>query len=183
MAEGVLARLAAGVGPVPVESERVDVKEEAGRRDRTGMLLPSGPTNPAAAAKLADEVRCFANTPGGGAVVLGVEDGTWEPLGTALDPEWLRQRLDDLTGIAPVVEERSLRGVRLLLLLVAESPDPVEDPDRRLRWRVGDRCLEVDRSEWWRLRADRIGVDPMAAPTPLTAADVRPDAVRIVRST
>lgn len=181
LAESVLLRLASGGGPTPVETEHVDVKEEAGRRDRTGALLPSGSTNPAAAEKLAGEVRCFANTPGGGAVILGVEDGSWAPLGTALDPEWLRQRLDDLTGVAPVVEERTLRGVRVLLLLVAESPDPVEDPDRRLRWRVGDRCVEVDRSEWWRHRAARIGVDRMAAPTPQTVADVRDEAVRLLR--
>lgn len=81
-----------------------------------------------------------------------------------------------------MIEQRRLRGVRVLLLLIAESPDPVEDPDRRVRWRVGDRCVEVDRSEWWRVRADRIGVDPMAAPTHRTAADVGPEAVRLVRS-
>ena len=181
IADDVLLRLASGSGPSAVETEHVDVKEEAGRRDRTGAMLPSGPTNPAAADQLAGEVRCFANTPGGGAIILGVEDRSWAPLGTDLDPEWLRQRLDDLTGVAPVVEQRTLGGARVLLLLVAESPDPVEDPDRRLRWRVGDRCVEVDRSEWWRHRADRIGVDPMAAPTPKTVADVRGEAVRVLR--
>lgn len=182
LADSVLSRLVAGVGPTKVETERVDVKEEAGRRDRSGGLLPANATNPAAAEHLANEVRCFANTPGGGAIVLGVEDVTWSPLGTAIDAEWLRQRLDDLTGVAPMIEERELHGMRVLLLLVAESPDPVEDPDRRVRWRVGDRCVEVDRSEWWRVRADRIGVDPMAAPTPKTAVDVDPEAVRIVRA-
>lgn len=182
LVDAVLARLAAGGGPSRLESERVDVKEEAGRRDRQGGLLPAAPVNSDAAAHLAGEVRCFANTPGGGAIVLGVEDGTWAPLGTDLDEEWLRQRLDDLTGIAPLVEERALHGVRILLLLVSESPDPVEDPDRRLRWRVGDRCVEVDRSQWWLHRAERIGVDPMAAPTSMTAADVREEALRVVRT-
>ena len=177
----LLDKLAAGGAPTKVEAERIDVKEEAGRRDRTGNLLPAATTNSAAADHLAGEVRCFANTPGGGAVVVGIEDGTWAALGTRLDAEWLRQRLDDLTGVAPVVEERTIDGVRILVLLVAESPDPVEGPDRRLRWRVGDRCVEVDRSEWWQHRAERIGVDPMAAPTPQTMSDVRAEAMRAVR--
>ncbi len=180
--DAVLGRLAAGSGPTRVEAERVDVKEEAGRRDRAGGLLPASKTNQVAAEHLAGEVRCFANTPNGGAAILGIEDGTWAPLGTALDEEWLRQRLDDLTGIAPLIEVRMLHGVRLLVLLVAESPDPVEDRDRRLRWRVGDRCVEVDRAQWWRHRAERIGVDPMAAPTPKTIVDVREEALRVVRA-
>lgn len=181
LADAVLGRLEHGHGPTAIEAERLDVKEEAGRRDRTGAVLPGSRTNPAAAEHLAGEVRCFANTPGGGALVVGVEDRSWALLGTDLDPEWLRQRLDDLTGIAPVVEERLIRGTRLLVLLVAESPDPVEDPDRRLRWRVGDRCVEVDRSEWWRHRAERLGVDPMAAPTPATMASVRREGLAVAR--
>jgi len=181
VADEVLARLAAGVGPNAVEVERVDVKEEAARRDRSGGLLPASPTNQAAAEHLAGEVRCMANTPRGGAIVLGVEDGTWAPLGTDLDIEWLRQRLDDLTGIAPVIEEREVGGARVLLLLIAESPDPVEDSDHRVRWRVGDRCVEADRAEWWTHRAARIGVDPMAAPTERSTADISDAALAAVR--
>lgn len=182
LADAVLGRLDEGCGPTPLESEHVDIKEEAGRRDRTGAVLPALATNQSAAEHLAAEVRCFANTPGGGALIVGVQDRTWAPVGTALDREWLRQRLDDLTGVVPVVEERLLKGSRVLLLLVAESPDPVEGPDRRLRWRVGDHCVEVDRSEWWRHRSERIGVDPMAAPTPATMAVVREEGVRVARS-
>jgi ATP-dependent DNA helicase RecG len=181
VAEDVLNRLTTGVGPTPVEVERLDVKEEAGRRDRTRNLLPAAPTNPAAAEHLAGEVRCMANTPRGGAIILGIEDATWAPLGTALDIEWLRQRLDDLTGIAPVVEEREYLGARVLLILVAESPDPVEDMDHRVRWRVGDRCVEVDRAEWWTHRATLLGVDPMAAPTNHTVSDIPDSALSVVR--
>ena len=181
LAEALLTQLREGQVPSSPEGERIDVKEEGGRRDRTGALLPGSRTNQAAAEHLAGEVRCFANTPGGGAVLVGVENGSWALLGTDLDAEWLRQRLDDLTGIAPVVEEHRVRGARLLLLLIAESPDPVEGPDRRLRWRVGDRCVEVDRSEWWRHRAERVGVDPMAEPTPSSADAVRPEGLAVAR--
>lgn len=181
-ADIVLGHLEAGTGLARVETEKVDLKEEAGRRDRGGDLFAGASTNPAAAEHLAGEVRCFANTPGGGVIVLGVHDKTHALLGTALDVEWLRQRLDALTGIAPVVEERSIRGVRLLILLVSESSEPVEDKDQRLRWRVGDQCRTVDRAEWWTHRAHRIGVDPMAAPTTHRPQDMSVSALSVVRT-
>ena len=38
----------------------------------------------------------MANTPGGGAVIVGIaDDGT--PIGTSLDAEWLRHRIWELT--------------------------------------------------------------------------------------
>ena len=120
--ETVLTRLDAGGGSGHIETEKVDLKEEAGRRDRAGGLLTGSDKNPAAAEHLAGEVRCFANTPGGGAIILGVDDKTLSLLGTALDAEWLRQRLDALTGIAPVIEERTIRGARLLIILIAYLP-------------------------------------------------------------
>jgi ATP-dependent DNA helicase RecG len=155
-----------------IETEKVDLKEEAGRRGRDGQLLPGASTNSKAADALAGEVRCFSNTPGGGALILGVDDKTHALIGTALEVEWLRQRIDDLTGVAPVVEETLVNGSRLLILIVAESAEPVEDPDHRLRWRVGDQCRTVDRAEWWSHRAGRIGVDPMAASTNRRVTDV-----------
>jgi ATP-dependent DNA helicase RecG len=177
----VLAALTAGGQPTKVETERVDLKEEAGRRGRDGTLLPASAQNPAAAQHLAGEVRCFANTPGGGAIILGVDDKTLMPIGTQLDVEWLRQRLDDLTGVAPAIEERDIRGIRVLVLLISESPEPVEDPDQRLRWRVGDRCSTVDRAEWWNHRADRNGVDPMAAPTERPMTDITARTLAVAR--
>ena len=179
--ETVLTRLDAGGGSGHIETEKVDLKEEAGRRDRAGGLLTGSDKNPAAAEHLAGEVRCFANTPGGGAIILGVDDKTLSLLGTALDAEWLRQRLDALTGIAPVIEERTIRGARLLIILIAEGAEPVEDPDQRLRWRVGDHCMRVDRAEWWNHRAQRIGVDPMAAPTTRRQDDVSIGALAVAR--
>ncbi|MEZ0165819.1 DUF5635 domain-containing protein [Kineococcus sp. LSe6-4] len=181
-AEAVLTALARGEAPPQWESQAVDLKEEAGRRDEHGDVQPGQARNPQAEKHLAAEVRCFANTPGGGAVVLGVDDKTHDLLGTALDADFLRQRLHVLTGVAPVVEERSVRGVRVLLLLVGEADGPVEDSDHRLRWRVGDRCVTVDRAEWWTRRAARIGVDPMAAVTSRRLADVRESALTAVRA-
>jgi ATP-dependent DNA helicase RecG len=46
---------------------------------------------------------------------------------------------------------------------------------------VGDRCVEVDRAEWWTHRATLLGVDPMAAPTNHTVSDIPDSALSVVR--
>ena len=71
------------------ETSSIDFKEEAGRRNGPD-LEPGSEQNPTAAVKLADEVACMANSPGGGALILGVEDGTGVVLGTELNTDWLR---------------------------------------------------------------------------------------------
>lgn len=58
----------------------------------TGIIIEGQPPNEEAARYLAAEMDCFANTPGGGAIILGVaDDGT--RIGTRLDAEWLRHRI------------------------------------------------------------------------------------------
>lgn len=54
------------------ESSLVDLKEEAGRRDRQGTVRPGEPRNERAADQVAGEAACMANTPGGGALVLAL---------------------------------------------------------------------------------------------------------------
>lgn len=65
--------------------------------------------NPAAAVQMADEVACFANTPRGGAIILGVEDGSGQIIGTLLDRDWLRQRIYQLVGDREEVLGRACR--------------------------------------------------------------------------
>lgn len=68
------------------EHKHVDLKEEAGRRDRAGRIQPGSADNGDAAYKLAGEAACMANTPGGGALIVGVaNDGTL--VGADLDAE------------------------------------------------------------------------------------------------
>lgn len=165
------------------ERARVDFKEEAGRRNRDGSLSTGDPRSTHAADSLADEVACMANTPGGGALVVGVDDKTGEAIGAALDGEWLRHRIHQRVDIAPAVEERTVDGARLLVLLVAEAREPVEDTRGRLRWRVGPQCTPVDRSEWWLDQDRRRRHDEMARPTSRTLRDVSPRAVLIARDT
>lgn len=78
-----------GSGIVPDDSERqlIDVKGEAGRRGSGGRLLPATAENTTTADHLADEVAAMANTPGGGALIVGVENATGDLPGTELDLE------------------------------------------------------------------------------------------------
>ncbi|MGH3830893.1 MAG: DUF5635 domain-containing protein [Pseudonocardiaceae bacterium] len=181
MVEAVLGSLASGVLPSEAERQQVDIKEEAGRRGAGGVLLPGLVENLAAATQLADEVTCFANTPGGGALIVGVEDRTGDLLGTAMNPEWLRHRIYERVDIAPVVEQRHVEGVRLLVLYVAAAQDPVEDTSGRIRWRVGAHCTPVDRVEWWQHRQHLIGYDSMAIPTGRTVPEVSPGAIVVAK--
>ena len=179
--DAALADVAAG-RPVPsAERQAVDFKEEAGRRGAGGVLLDGQPENLAAADALAKEVACLANTPGGGALIVGVEDRSGALLGTELDADWLRHRLYQLVEVAPAVEERIVSGARLLALFVAAAREPVEDQDGKLRWRTGGTCSPVDRAEWWLHRQDAAGSDPMAAVTERTARDVAPEALSTAR--
>lgn len=179
--ETALGRLAAGASGAAVEVEGVDCKEEAGRRGRGGIVLPGEARSHAVAAQLADEVACLANTPGGGALIVGVsDDGT--VIGAAADRDWLRQRIYERVDVAPAVEERFLpSGDRLLVILAAEAREPVETAGGQLRWRVGAQCAPVDRSEWWAERLRRMGTDPLAAVTRHTLASVSPSALAAVR--
>lgn len=179
--DNALAKLAGGALPTDLERQQVDLKEEAGRRGRGGVLLTGEPRNLAAADSLANDVACMANTPGGGALIVGIENGTGSLLGTALDAEWLRHRVWERVEVAPTVEERFAAGVRLLVLLVPEAREPVEDTSGQIRWRTGPHCTPVDRAEWWLQRQDRAAHDPLAAASSRTAADVTAGSLATVR--
>lgn len=167
--------------PEPDEHAGLDFKEEAGRRVKGGGILAGMPTNPVAAVKLADEVACMANSPGGGVLVVGVADDG-ELIGTELDVEWLRQRIDSGVGIAPDIAPRTVGGQRLLIVFVAEAREPVEDTHGRLRWRVGDECRPVDRTEWWVQRERRGAHDAFAAPSGIGTDGVTAGSVKVIRA-
>lgn len=147
--ESLLQKLSQGE-TVDERSERkwVDLKEEAGRRSSDGSILSVGPQNERAAKKLAREAACMANTPGGGALIVGIaKDGT--RIGAELDAEWLRHRIYDLTQRLLTVEVREvpIRGVRLLVVISPDAVEPVR-MDGKIHWRVADKCVEVDAATW-----------------------------------
>ncbi len=177
----ILASYSEGALQRTHESQAIDFKEEAGRRGPGGLIEPGSPENPEAATKLADEVACFANSPGGGALIVGVEDRTGRVIGTELGVDWLRQRINAAVSVAPDIVDTEVGGLRVLVIYVAESRDPVLNTGGRLRWRVGDSCREVDRSEWWLHRDARTEHDPFARPSQRDISDVRRDALQKIR--
>lgn len=175
----VLAALSRGE-PVR-ERSVVDFKEEAGRRLGAGLLGPSQPRNEKAAAHLAGEVACMANTPGGGGLVVGVaKDGSL--IGTDMEAEWLRARLYERLDRRVTVESRSVEvtGTRLVVLIVPEAIEPISHQGK-LRWRVDDRCVEIDPTTWRLRQAELLHVDWSAQPSGLAAEAVRPGAIGQVR--
>ena len=167
--------------PAEIETAHVDIKEEPGRRDAGGRILPGGRENEDAARYLAGEMACMANTPGGGAIILGVSDDGAR-IGTSLDAEWLRHRIYELTQrkLTVAARELLLDGRRLLVLSTPEAWEPI--PYRgRILWRLNDNCVEVDLTSWHDRRTLRSGFDWSAQPSSHTLADLDGAAVEIAR--
>ena len=181
LVEQTLRRLSAGEPPNRIEMERVDVKEEPGRRAPGGAVSPGGTTNEEAARHLAEEMACMANTPGGGALIVGIADDG-NRIGTRLDPEWLRHRIWELTSEKLTVTARAadLDGCRILILTCIDSFDPVRYRGK-LKWRVGANCVEVDPVVWRSRMLERIGFDWSDQPSDRTLDDVSPAACEIAR--
>jgi ATP-dependent DNA helicase RecG len=174
----VLSALAAGVR---VETEHVDVKEEAGRRTADGSIRPGNRQNDRAAQSLAGAVACMANTPGGGALVVGAaDDGTL--IGTELDAGWLRHRLYDMTTrrVTVDIQEVIVNSHRILVLKVVEGLEPIAYGGR-ITWRVDRHCVEIDSATLLSGRLYRLGNDSTAGPSGYRLEDVRPVAVQRAR--
>lgn len=176
-----LARLAKGEAPQDIERTQVDVKEEPGRRNRDGSVRAGRAQNEDAATYLAGEMACLANTPGGGAIILGIADDG-ERIGTELDGEWLRHRIFQLTNRQLTISARpcDLAGVRVLVLSAPEAVEPIRH-NGRLRWRVRDHCVDMDATSWHTETRRRATVDWSAEPSGHPLASANPVAVEIAR--
>jgi ATP-dependent DNA helicase RecG len=163
------------------ESALVDIKEESGRRDKSGNLLPGQTRNDKAAEQVAGEAACMANTPGGGALVLGAaNDGSL--VGTSLDVEWLRHRVYELTDRTLTLDVRpvEIAGTRLLVIVAPQAIEPIRWRGR-VTWRVDDKCVEVDPATWHAKRMIRTNFDWSAQPSHLPASSSREASVEIAR--
>ena len=181
LVEQALHRLSRGEPPAHIELERVDFKEERGRRGSDGTVSLGGATNERAADHLAAEMACMANTPGGGAVIVGIADDGAR-IGTRLDADWVRHRIWELTSHQLTVEvrEANLEGCRLLILTCIEALAPVRYRGN-LRWRVGANCVEVDPVVWQSRMLERVGFDWSDQPSGQTLDDVSPAAIEVAR--
>ena len=179
LVEQALRRLSEGEPPSRIEVERVDVKEEPGRRDARGAVSPGKRENEQAASCLAEEMACMTNTPGGGALIVGIaDDGT--RIGTRLDAGWLRHRIWELTSKKLTITARAadLAGCRILILTCVEALDPVRYRGK-LKWRVGANCVDVDPVVWRSRMLERIGFDWSDQPSGRTLHDVSPTACEV----
>ncbi|MGB3185543.1 MAG: ATP-binding protein [Ornithinimicrobium sp.] len=178
----VIDRLRAG-GTVDSQDERqvVDLKEEHGRRGRDGRVGPSNPQNQAAAKELAGAAACMANTPGGGALIVGVADDG-RVIGTELDCEWLRHRIYELTSRALTVDVREhvVTDERILVMTVPRAIEPIVY-DGKIRWRVAANCVEVDHNTWYAKRLAHLNYDWSAQESTVAVSKVSPSAIEIAR--
>ncbi len=176
----VIGRLRAGEAPSEIEVAQVDVKEEKGRRGRDGLVEAGARENGTAATHLAEEMAWMANTPGGGAIILGIaDDGLL--IGTELDSEWLRYRIYELTDrkLTVAVLTAELNDVRILILKTHEALEPIR-VGGKIKWRVDDNSVEVDATSWHAGKLQRT-VDWSALPSGHRTADVNPVALEIAR--
>lgn len=160
-----------------VERRWVDLKEERGRRDATGNILPGQTRNERAATALAVAAACMANTPGGGAIIVGVSnDG--QVIGTALDTEWLRERVWQLSDrrLAVDIQEVTAGGGRLLVIRAPQAVEPIR-VEGRIKWRVGTSCVEVDAATWHQRRFVALNFDWSAQESDVPVSAVRPAAL------
>ena len=179
----LLSRLDAGTAlGDPDETALVDFKEDPSRRGPRGELLEGRREDADAAKFLAKEAACMANTPGSGALIVGVSK-TGELIGTALDAEWLRFRIFEVAGRALTVDvqEVVVQGTRLLVLYPPAAVEPIR-MEGRIRWRVGDHCAEVDASTWHTRQMYRRQYDWSAEASAVPVADVRSSAVDVARA-
>lgn len=164
-----------------VERQYVDLKEEHGRRDKSGMLGRSEPRNESAAKELAAAATCMANTKHGGSLIVGVSN-QGDLIGTDLDLEWLRQRIWQLTDrqLTVDVQEVTVRGQRIVLLRAPQAIQPIRF-NGKVRWRVGSQCVEIDPSTWHTQRLADRHYDWSSEASSIPVDQVRPAALSQAR--
>ncbi|MCY4369944.1 MAG: putative DNA binding domain-containing protein [bacterium] len=180
--ERVLTSLVSGsYTPDELESMAIDLKEEAGRR-HNGNIRPGSPNNERVALQLAEEAVCMANTEGGGALIVGVDNQTGDIIGADTDPDWLRTRIYQLTDGRLTVNLRvaELRGRRLLVVIVPQAVEPVPFKGKYSH-RQGRHCVPVTNTELLQGIFSGVAADPsyQRSSTPLN--DVSPRTQAILR--
>ena len=165
-----------------LESAVVDIKEEPGRRAADGSVLPGSPHNDEAAELLAEAAACMANSAGGGALVVGVDDKTGRIIGAETDPQWLRSRIYDLTERKLTVQADRIDadGTELLIIEVPQALEPV--PYRgKYQHRVDARCVPATRTELMGALFANLAADPSNMPSQTLITAIAPSAVETLR--
>lgn len=176
----------AGVAGRAVETEGVDVKEEAGSVSRRGRRTPVPPQHEPAARELAAATACMANSDRGGVIVVGVRDDVAGPaalVGAHLDVAWLRQRIHALTqpSYSVEIDEHHEDGVRLYVINVPPALEEIRCGDR-LRTRQGTDCVELTGDRAREFLERRRGFDWTAQPSGLHLSSATRRALSLARA-
>lgn len=178
----LLKRMAGGeTVDASYEHRQVDLKEEANRRDRQGRPVPGAERDDRVAEQLAAEAACMANTPGGGALIVGIDDdGTI--VGADSDAEWLRHRIYEISQrlLTVDVAEAAVAGHRLLVLIAPAAVEPVRIRGK-IRWRVDDHCVEIDAATWHARRMQTLNYDWSADASSTSPSQARTQAIAVAR--
>lgn len=178
----VLSQLSVGgSSPEVLESATVDLKEEAGRR-RNGNVRPGSPNNEKVALQLAEEAACMANTAGGGALIVGVDDRTGDIIGADTDPDWLRTRIYQLTERRLTVNIRvaEVRDERLLVIIVPQAVEPVPFKGKYAH-RQGRHCVPVTNTELLQGLFAGVAADPSYQRSAALVDNVSPRTEAVLR--
>ena len=181
--ERVLRALSEGItSGDELESAVVEIKEEAGRRDTDGSILPGSANNQEAAEKLAEAAACMANSAGGGALVVGADDKTGRIIGAETEPQWLRSRIYDLTEqkLSVQVDRVAVGGAELLVVEVPQAVEPV--PYRgKYQHRVDARCVPATRTELLGALFANLAADASNMPSQTLISSIAPSAIETLR--
>ena len=171
-----------GTSADELESAIVDIKEEAGRRAADGSILPGSPHNNEAAERLAEAAACMANSAGGGALVVGVDDKTGRIIGAETDPQWLKSRIYDLTErkLAVQVDRVAAGGAKLLIIEVPQALEPVPYKGK-YQHRVDARCVPATRTELMGALFANLAADPSNMPSQTLIRSIAPSAMETLR--
>ena len=163
------------------ETRHLDLKEEAGRRSSDGTVLSGQPRDETVAKQLAAEAACMANTPGGGALLVGVSDDS-QIIGAVSDIDWLQHRIYQLTNrqLTAIINEVMVRESRILVIRTLPALEPVRFQGK-IRWRLNDACEEIDATAWHERRRHQLGIDWSAQPSHLAESAARAGALELVR--
>lgn len=178
----LLARLEAGDRvDAADEGLHIDLKLEEGRIGKDGVVVPDAVPREPVAQQLRAECACMANTPGGGALIVGVANNG-DLIGATTDAEWLRHRIYELTQrmLTVDISEVQLRGQRLLIVLVPAAVEPIR-VNGKINWRVDDHCVEIDAATWHSRRMRTLNFDWSAESTAIPARAARPGALVVAR--
>ncbi len=181
-ARDALAKVVAGARAGDVETQTVDFKVEVGTVDRNGGRRTIPARHEAAAAALANEVACLANSAGGGVLVVGVADdlsGREALVGTFLDTGWLKERIWSLTTpnySGCFILEHVEQDARLYLIVVEPAFEEIR-AGGKLRARRGARCIELTGDDARRFLEERRGYDWSAEPSGMRLSEADPGAL------